>query len=42
MSKHNINNYVWVVIWTADGEVFAEYFNTEAEADDFIRSRSCS
>lgn len=40
MSKHNINNYVWVVIWTLNGEIFAEYFSTEAEADGFIRSRS--
>lgn len=40
MSKHNINNYVWVVEWIANGELFAEYFKSESEADDFIRSQS--
>lgn len=40
MSIKNINNTVWVVTWVAAGESYVEYFRTEAEAMEFIRSQS--
>ncbi len=40
MTAHNLNGYTWIVEWVQNGEVFAEYFDTEAEANEFIRSQS--
>lgn len=38
MTKHNINNYVWLVLWTNQyGESFSEYFKSEQEADNFMK-----
>lgn len=41
MTKHNINNYTWIVLWTNQyGEGCSEYFDTEREADNFMQGTS--